>query len=151
MKTLSQVIAVAVVACGVVGCPQQGGDTGQKTMFSANLTGDQEVPAVTTGGSGSGSFTLNAAKTSLTFSVTASGLSGSVTAAHFHSAPAGVSGGVVFDVGSFVQESNGQVTINGAWNINATDLASLDAGEIYINIHTAQNPGGEIRGQLIAQ
>jgi Fe-S cluster biogenesis protein NfuA len=150
MRTFSQAISVVVVLGGVVGCPQSDGTTAQESMFTASLTGAQEVPAVTTGASGSGTFTLNEAKTALTFSITASGLSGAVTAAHFHSAPSGVSGGVVFDVGNFVQESGGQVTIDGTWNLAASDVASLEGGEIYINIHTAQNPAGEIRGQLVA-
>ncbi len=63
--------------------------------FTAKLDGAQEVPAVTTAGTGTGSFTLNSTGTELTYHITFAGLSGPLTASHFHNGPAGVAAGVV--------------------------------------------------------
>lgn len=114
--------------------------------FSASLEGSQEVPAVTTDATGSGSFTLTDA--GLVFSITVEGLD--IAAAHFHNAAAGSNGGVVRDLGGDFEGN----TATGVWS--STDaqaltpalMAELLKGNIYVNVHTAANPGGEIRGQL---
>ncbi len=133
---------------GPVGDGGNGGD-GVERSFTANLSSDQEVPAIDGDASGSGTFTLNAQETTLSFSVTVSGLSGPVTGAHFHEGPAGTAGPIVFDITATVEElPDGTVTASGTWDVNAADVVALLDGEIYINFHTAQNPGGEARGQL---
>jgi hypothetical protein len=122
------------------------------TTFSATLSGDQENPAVTTSGSGSGTFSLNAGKTELTFSVTFSGLTG-VTAAHFHNAAAGTNGGVVRAFSATELDATAG-TISGVWTasddqaLTSALVDELEAGNIYVNIHTSANTGGEIRGQV---
>ena len=125
---------------------------GQAMMFTATLSGDAANPPVTTNGMGTGSFTLSADETQLTFDITASGLSGPVIAAHFHFSPTGPagSGGIVFGITAMVSEANGQVTANGSWALSATDVTNLKAGNLYVNFHTAENPNGEIRGNLVA-
>ena len=122
--------------------------------FTAIVDVDQAVPAPAIpeglNPTGTGSFTLNDDETELTFRITVTDLSGPITAAHFHMAPAGVAGGVVrgFSAG----EISGN-TISGVWS--STDAApllvdELLAGDIYVNIHTGDNPPGEIRGQVLA-
>ncbi|MCO6487168.1 MAG: CHRD domain-containing protein [Phaeodactylibacter sp.] len=114
--------------------------------FSANLSGDQENPAVVTDATGTGAFTLTDA--GLVFSVTVEGLD--MTAAHFHNAAAGSNGGVVRDLGA---DFNGS-TATGVWRdtddqpLTPNLIAELLKGNIYVNVHTAANPGGEIRGQV---
>ena len=66
--------------------------------FVATLSGDQEVPAVETGAGGTGTLTLNEDGTEATFDLTATGLSGSLTGAHFHTAAAGENGEVIFAI-----------------------------------------------------
>ena len=127
------------------------------TAFSATLSGDQQSTAVTTSAAGSGTFSLNGAKTDLTFSVTATGIT-DFTAAHFHNAAAGADGGVVrgFETAEITDDGAGTITITGTWS--STDdsaltealVTELEAGNIYVNIHTTTNAAGEIRGQVIA-
>jgi hypothetical protein len=126
------------------------------TTFTSNLTGSQETPPVTTTATGFGEFVLNDPMTALSFNVTYAGLiGGPVVGAHFHVAPPGVAGPIVRDVGS---EGGGSPngSFAGIWqSTDAQPLSpqlvnSLLSNNIYFNVHTAQFPAGEIRGQLIA-
>ncbi|MBN4054078.1 CHRD domain-containing protein [Nitrospira defluvii] len=123
------------------------------TGFLGKLTADQEVttPATTTA-TGTGAFSLNAAQTELTFDITVTGLSGGgLTAAHFHNAAAGADGGVVR---TLTADFTGN-TATGIWkfadgqSLTPTLVTELLAGRIYVNIHTTENTGGEIRGQVL--
>ncbi|MBS1495244.1 MAG: CHRD domain-containing protein [Bacteroidetes bacterium] len=117
--------------------------------LTANANGTQEVPSVVTNAKGTGSFTLS--DYGLIFNFTAEGLSGAITGAHFHNAATGVAGPVVRDLTANIVNGN---TIVGVWKSNdsqplsAALLKELILGNIYINLHTALNPGGEIRGQV---
>ncbi len=115
--------------------------------FVANLSGRQEVPAVTTGGKGVGTLTLNAAETQVSVTINDSGLTSNVIAGHIHGdASAGANAPVLFNF-SFTGGTNG--TINaGPFTVTAAQVASLRARKWYFNIHTANNTGGEIRGQI---
>ena len=112
--------------------------------FTADLNGAQEVPPVTTTAYGLGVFTLSQDQGMLQFHVIVQGLSGAITGAHLHTGAPGVAGGIVEDLGPFM---NGNV-ITGEVDPSAY-LSDLLAGDIYINVHTAANPNGEIRGQLV--
>ena len=120
------------------------------TGFNANLDGDQENPPVTTDATGTASLTITDA--GLEFSVTVEGLT--FTAAHFHNGAVGVNGGVVRTI---TPDFAGGKTASGLWTSTDTEpltpalIADLLAGNIYINVHTAANPGGEIRGQVIVK
>jgi len=127
------------------------GDVGQKRSFSATLTGGVEVPPVTTSASGRGTFTLSADETELEFAISASGLSGPVTFAHFHLGAVGVAGGIVFNLSDLVVEVGGSVSIEGVWSLSEEEAQALLDGDIYVNIHTAANLPGEIRGQLVEE
>ena len=88
----------------------------------------------------------------LDYDITASGLSGDVTAAHFHFSAAGAAGfgDVVFAISdAVVNDGDGGVTAEGSWDLTAADLANLRTAYIYVNFHTATNPAGEIRGNLV--
>ena len=122
---------------------------GLTAAFTATLDATNEVPANATTGAGEGGFTLNLMTRELTFDIRASGLSGSVTAAHLHNAAAGTGGGVVVDILPFVSESGGEVTVIGTVTLSESDVTELNEGRIYVNLHTAAYPKGEIRGQLL--
>ena len=98
-----------------------------------------------------GTFMLNAAETELAYDITASGLSGPLTGAHFHFSATGAaaSGPIVFDITDAVMEEGGAVTARGTWAVTAEDVTNLRVRYIYVNLHTDQNPAGEIRGDLI--
>jgi len=111
--------------------------------FHATLSGAQEVPPVPGGGKGSADLKLDAATKTLTWTVSYSGLTGDAVAAHIHGPAApGASAGVEvpFTVGS--NPMTGSVVLTDA---QISDLAS---GKTYVNIHTAANKSGEIRGQI---
>ncbi len=138
---------LTVLLFGAGGCPSMDG-SGTEREFEANLDGDQETPPVTTAATGMGTFTLNAEQTELSFRISASGLSGPIVGAHFHLGPTGESGPVVNDITAQVVEDDAGVTLEGTWEISAADLDDLLDENLYVNLHTEQNQGGEIRGQV---
>ncbi len=115
--------------------------------YTAYLKGSNEVPAVTTDALGWGSFNLSKAGYELEINVSTTGLSGPITGAHLHLAPAGSTGGVIEDLTPFIQGAS----IVGAVVDPSAYAADIAAGNVYINVHTAANPGGEIRAQLVLQ
>ncbi|WP_457651861.1 CHRD domain-containing protein [Rhodocaloribacter sp.] len=116
--------------------------------FTASLDAEQQVAGVTSDATGTASFTLTDA--GLVFDVTVEGLSGAITAAHFHDAPAGAEGPVVRTITDAFDGS----TAHGVWTADDGEpltgelMRELLAGNLYLNVHTAANPGGEIRGQV---
>lgn len=116
-------------------------------ILSAKLDGGQEVPAVTTDASGIASFILNDGKDSLCFSVNVQGLSGPITGIHVHEAAIGMNGGVVTDLSPFINGNRVETIITGA-DLTPAMLAKYLSGAFYLNVHTAANPNGEIRGQI---
>jgi hypothetical protein len=111
--------------------------------FKADLKTTEEVPPVTGNGSGKLEVTYDVASKKLAWKGTYSGLSGPVTAAHFHGpADPGKNAGVAVAAPAPASPFEGSATLTDA---QAADLA---AGKLYFNIHTAANPGGEIRGQV---
>ena len=118
-----------------------------ETGFTANLTGAQQVPPVATTASALGIFTLSQNQEKLKFRVTISGLSSAITGAHFHTGAAGAVGPVVVNLLSYVAGN----VIEGEIVPTAAFLTALNQGQIYINVHTTNNPGGEIRSQLLVE
>ncbi len=116
------------------------GGLSAQTAWVFNLDGGQEVPAVTTSASGVGFATLDGAN-NFTLSVQHNVVG--VTAAHIHLAPAGASGPIFIGLGT------GTSPITFSTTLSASDVASLMAGDFYVNIHSATNPAGEIRGQIV--
>lgn len=127
--------------------------------FNASLTGAQEVPPVTTTATGSATFTssTSGAVTTITYTVTVTGnLSGPVTAAHIHGpAAAGVNANPIVTLtvsnttGTTGVLVSGSFTTTGNATINMAQLLThMLAGNTYVNLHTAANPNGAIRGQI---
>ena len=87
---------------------------------------------------------LNKDSNVLKWKITYSGLSGPATMAHFHGpAMAGANAGVVIPFNNPASPIEGQATLT------SSQAADLMAGKWYANVHTAANPGGEIRGQML--
>ena len=99
---------------------------------------------------GTATVTVSEDGMSISYEITASGLSGAVTGAHIHQAVAGVAGSVVFDIGSTIVQNGDAITAMGTINVTPVQLAALRAGQFYFNVHTALNPSGELRGQIVA-
>jgi hypothetical protein len=118
------------------------------TTFKADLKSSSEVPPNATTGTGTVTATFDPATKMLTWNGTYTGLSGDPTAAHFHGpAEAGKNAGVAIFISTkgapFTSPFSGSATLTDA---QASDLM---AGLWYANIHTAANPGGEVRGQVL--
>ena len=133
-------VALGLVATASFVSPALGG----ANEFAATIDGLQEVPPVVTNGSGNGCFTLNSDNT-LSFNIEFSGLTGTETAAHIHGpAPPGANAGVQFGL------PTGSPKVGSVGPLSAQQVSDLQAGLYYVNIHSTTNPGGEIRGQIIA-
>lgn len=122
-------------------------------MFGATLGGDKEVPPVTTTASGSATVTISDDGSSITYSVTYSGLSGDLAASHIHLGASGTNGGILFPLAHGPSPFSGtltsaDLTATGDVSTYEQALAAIRAGNTYVNLHTAANAGGEIRGQL---
>jgi hypothetical protein len=112
--------------------------------FTASLKGADETPPNSATGTGQVTATLNTATKGFSYTVTYSGLTGPATAAHFHKGAPGVAGPPVLPVpkADLASPMKGKATLTDA------QVKDLDAGQWYFNIHTAANPGGELRGQV---
>ena len=105
------------------------------------LTGSEEVPAVRTSATGNGIVTVNADGT-VRVNITTTGMA--ATAAHIHMAPAGQNGPVVVP---FTKSGDAWVAAPGA-KLNDAQMAAYRAGNLYVNVHSAANPGGQVRAQI---
>ena len=113
--------------------------------FRATLSAAAEVPANASTATGTMEASFDKASSVLKWRVSYSGLTGPATAGHIHGpALPGANAGVVVPFPSIASPAVGAATLTPA------QVADLMAGKWYVNIHSAQNPGGEIRGQVMA-
>jgi hypothetical protein len=109
------------------------------------MNGATEVPPKTTDGKGTVTATLDTATKVLTYDVTYSGLTGPATMGHLHGpADPGANAGVLVPFPAPVTSP-----IHGTATLTDAQVQALTSGKMYANIHTAANPGGEIRGQMV--
>ena len=115
----------------------------EETKLTAELTGAEEVPPVETAATGTADVTWNSETMELSWTMEFSGLSGPATAAHFHGPAApGENAGPVITIEDIETPSEGSATLT------EEQAAQLAEGMWYLNVHTAANPSGEIRGQV---
>jgi hypothetical protein len=138
--------AFAVVLVISAGCSTMAAGTDEGVKVK--LTGDQEVPPVKTAASGSGTIVISSDK-SVSGSITTSGIEGTV--AHIHDSVPGQ---------TMCGAKNGPVIIpltkgpDNTWSVpagaklNDAQYASYKAGNLYVNVHSAANKGGEICSPL---
>jgi len=127
--------AVASLALGLL--------TGLAQAAELKLSGANEVPAVTTTASGSGSIAV-ADDGTMSGSIKTTGIQG--TMAHIHVAPAGKNGAVAVPL---TKGADGATwSVPAGTKLSADQLKSYKAGELYVNVHSEANKGGEIRAQL---
>jgi hypothetical protein len=130
-------------------------------LFKANLTGDQEVPPVTTETTGKAFLRLNKAETEIEIQLSV-GDGVRITQSHIHCAPAGVNGPIIIFLAGLHAAG---LDIDGKWVSNATikDTSIVNTacgstvaavaqqmrnGNTYVNVHSVAHPGGEVRGQV---
>lgn len=122
-----------------------GGAQAATKVFKAAMDGASEVPPTASTGTGAATVTLDTATRKLTWDVTYSGLTGPAMAAHIHGpADPGKNAGVVVPLTGSLKSP-----IKGSKVLTSAQVADLEAGKYYVNIHTAANKGGEVRGQLM--
>ena len=112
------------------------------TGSNVALSGNQEVPAVSTGASGSGTITVLMDR-SVSGTVTTAGVAG--TAAHIHLAAPGQNGPVIVPLNKM---GDNVWAVPPSIRFNDAQYEAFKLGNLYVNVHSAANPGGEIRGQL---
>lgn len=145
MRTYHHLTLVLAAAGLLAGCASDSNAVGMMKTYHATLSGAQEVPPTSSSGQGSAEFTVDPDSHKVTWNVSYSGLTGPAMAAHIHGPAApGANAGVVTNIAA-----NGTASpIQGSAVLTDAQMADLMAGKDYVNIHTAQNKGGEIRGQI---
>ena len=112
--------------------------------LKATLNGKSETPPNATTGTGTADIEYDPASKKLSWKLTYSGLTGPATAAHFHGpAEPGKNAGVAVAIPNATSSP-----VSGSATLTDAQAADLEAGKYYVNIHTAANPAGEIRGQV---
>ena len=131
--------ALAVSAAFIIASPAMA----ETMKFKATLDGSQQSPPVTTNGKGTATFTFDSTSKKLTWNVKYSGLSGPAVAAHIHG-PADMGA----NADPVIPFKNLKSPIKGSATLTDAQAADLEAGKYYVNVHTAKNKNGEIRGQI---
>lgn len=169
--TILIAVSIAAIACGgggAAGTPTvvTGGSTNLQT-FRATMNGPSEVPATTSAGTGTFVATLDTVTNVFTYDVTFTGLTSAAILAHIHGpAVVGVNAGTTidftslpgaaFDLGTTTGKGHGAVVLSASNSITSGMSGDslkklLFAGLTYVNVHTSNNAGGEIRGQIVKQ
>ncbi len=133
--------SVGVAALLAVGCAQQMASNAP-TGSNVVLSGAQEVPPVNTAATGSGTI-LVLMDRSVSGSVSTSGVAG--TAAHIHMAATGQNGPVIVPLN---RTGENLWSVPDSIRFNDAQYEAYRLGNLYINVHSAANPAGEIRGQV---
>jgi hypothetical protein len=140
----------ALFTAGVwIGVSGAGQAVGAATTLSltAKLNASQEVPKPRATAAARGAFAAGMIRSgaggSLSWRLTFQGLSGKATAAHVHLAKRGKAGAVAVSLCGPCRSG-----ARGTAKLNAKTVTALLAGAAYVNVHTAKNPAGEIRGQV---
>jgi hypothetical protein len=144
-KRLAVLLSALLGLAGVVAAVALAGDSASPMQLSAKLNSKQEVPnprgePIRAGGS----FTATLTGKTLTWKLTVSHLRGAATAAHIHSGAKRKAGPVIVPLcGPCTATSAGKVK-----NLSPAVIKALHGKNTYVNVHTAKNAGGEIRGQI---
>jgi hypothetical protein len=134
--TLVKKAASALAILAVVACATMAGN-----KVAVTLSGAEEVPPVQTAARGSGSFTIGD-DGAVSGSVTTTGVAG--TMAHIHQGARGQNGPVIVPL----TKSGDTYTAPAGAKLNEAQMAAFKKGDLYVNVHSAANKGGEVRAQL---
>jgi len=110
---------------------------------AVKLTGDQEVPAVQSSATGAGKITVKPDK-SVSGKITTKGIEGTMAHIHQGSAP-GKNGPPII---TLEKGADGTWTVPAGSKLTDAQYDAFKAGELYVNVHSAEHKGGEIRAEL---
>jgi len=130
---------VFLTAAGMLAACQS---MGPSMAQQITLSGSNEVPPVTTTAAGTAMVTIGDDR-SVKATVTATGMT--ATASHIHEGAAGANGPVIVP---FTKTGDNTFAAPDGAKLTEAQYASYKAGNLYVNVHSAKNPGGEIRAQL---
>ncbi|MBI2801078.1 MAG: CHRD domain-containing protein [Gammaproteobacteria bacterium] len=134
-------VPLGVATCFAIATSISYSSIAAATAIKVTLDGAQEVPAVKSAGLGAGTISVSGDH-AVSGSVTTTGIAG--TAAHIHEAVAGKDGPVVIRL----LKTGDTYAVPAGAKLTDAQAASFEAGNLFVNVRTAANPGGEIRGQL---
>jgi hypothetical protein len=139
-RLLAMAALVSVAACATYKDNMPSWMPGSNAV-SVKLTGDEEVPPVSTQGTGSGSFRV-AEDGTLSGSVKTENVAG--TMAHIHIGAKGQNGPVTIPL----TKEGDTYSVPAGRKLTAEQMSAWKEGRMYVNVHTNQNKGGEVRGQI---
>lgn len=160
--TFPFVVAISLLAIAASGVAVVASNTAfaQQQHFTAKLAGTNEVPPITSKSSGIATFDLNAAGTQMKYTLNVTAID-KVIAAHIHMGASTANGPIVVNLfipsgptgkvsGTLAQSSINSTSLIGPLSgKQMPDLIKLiNTGNAYVNVHTSQNPPGEVRGQI---
>ncbi len=144
MDKLSRIALALTLALALAACQAPVEEEPTPIVVNLSLSGDQEVPPTETAAAGEATVTVTGSQ----MVVDGSWEGFAATLAHVHGpAAAGANAGVVFTL-TF---DNPAGTFGGTFEMNATQLSDFEHGLLYINVHSAAYPAGEIRGQIVPE
>ena len=135
-------LIAAMAVAGVMGLLASYTSAQMADGQKVTLSGSNEVPPVTTSASGTGTVTIGADR-SVKATITVTGMT--ATASHIHEGAAGANGPVIVP---FTKTGDNTFAAPAGAKLTDSQYASYKAGNLYVNVHSAKNPGGEIRAQL---
>jgi hypothetical protein len=138
-RTLVRALTVAGVLAVAVGCTSMSGSMDTQTV---TLSGANEVPPVTTSATGTAAVTIKSDR-SVSVKVTVTGMT--ATASHIHEGAAGANGPVIVP---FTKTADNTFVAPEGAKLTEAQYESYKQGKLYVNVHSAANPGGEVRAQL---
>ncbi len=160
---MRQTLAVAVLASLSLAVPTLA--AAQAVTLTATLNGNAETPppGVNTGAFGTATVVVDVAARTVSYRIDVFNMPSGTTASHIHVGGAGTTGPVIVNFAPPVNASNdygfagtvpeGQFLLRPELGIRSADdvFQAILAGNAYVNVHSAANPGGEVRGQLTRQ
>jgi hypothetical protein len=138
-------LLVALAAAALAGCSTYQGMVPDwmpgSGAVAVTLSGAEQVPPLSVSGSGSGSFRV-AEDGTISGSVTTKDVAG--TMAHIHRGAKGANGPVIVPL----DKKGDTYSVPAGRKLTPAQIEDLKAGNLYVNVHTVKNKGGEVRGQL---
>ena len=143
------ILTVVVTGVALLAAVSIASGSPSATNYTAKLTAGQEIPKPKGApAAATGTFKATLTGKKLAWTLTYSHLSGAALAAHIHLGKKGVAGNVLVPLCPTASSASCKSPLKGTATLKAAQVTTLNAGGLYVNVHTKKNAGGEIRGQI---